>query len=108
MQFADFLTNETNHGKLTVNEDIGINLSAQFLDKVWNWLFTDEQTFFTFGNNTKIPPRWVKKGRQCTVQTCKVGWHLQSWQDQAAHLRGLQGCLQVHPDHGAVLLACPA
>jgi hypothetical protein len=55
-----------------VNDQVGINRSATFLAKVWNWLFTDEKTFFTFGNNTKIPPRWVTKGRQYTVQTCKV------------------------------------
>jgi hypothetical protein len=72
MQFADFWTNLENYGKLTVNDQVGINRSATFLAKVWNWLFTDEKTFFTFGNNTKIPPRWVTKGRQYTVQTCKV------------------------------------
>ena len=55
-----------------MNDQVGINRSATFLAKVWNWLFTDEKTFYTFGNNTKIPPQWVKKGRQYTVQTCKV------------------------------------
>ena len=72
MQFADFWTNLENYGKLTVNDQVGINRSATFLAKVWNWLFTDEKTFYTFGSNTKIPPRWVTKGRQYTVQTCKV------------------------------------
>ena len=72
MEFADHWTNAANYGTLAVSEDVGINLSIKFLEKVLNWLFTDEKTFFTFGNNTKLPGCWVKKGRQYTVQTCKV------------------------------------
>jgi hypothetical protein len=45
--------------------------SAKLLAKIKRWVFTDEKSFYTFGNNTRRAGKWVEIGSKYTIESHK-------------------------------------